>query len=127
MVLNSLVIFTSVSGNTVETLSVLKDAKKQECSNISFSSGGLLETFCKKNNLEFRKIAKNHSPRASFAPYLYSMLKILEDILPIKKNEITNSIKELEKLNKKISSDNLTFNNPALKLAQEISCIHLIY
>jgi len=124
---NSLVIATSVSGNTIETLFALKDAKKQECSTISFSSGGSLETFCKKNNLEYRKIAENHSPRASFASYLYSMLKILEDILPIKKNEITNSIKELEKLNKKISSKNLTIKNPALKLAQEISGIPLIY
>ena len=124
---NSLVIFSSISGNTTETLSALKNVRKQECKTISFSSGGLLETFCKKNNLDHKKIAKNHSPRASFAPYLFSMLKILEDIIPIKKNEIINSIKELEKLNKKISSKNLTSKNPALKLANEISGIPLVY
>jgi len=124
---NSLVIFTSVSGNTVETLSALKDGKKQECKTISFSSGGLLEKFCKENSLEYRKIEKNHSPRASFVSYLYSMLKVLEDIIPINKNEITNSIKELEILNNKISSKNLTSENPAIKLAEEISGIPLIY
>jgi len=124
---NSLVIFTSVSGNTVETLSALKDRKKQECKTISFSSGGLLEKFCKKNSLEYRKIEENHSPRASFVSYLYSMLKVLEDIIPIKKNEIINSIKELEILNNKISSKNLTSKNPAIKLAEEISGIPLIY
>jgi len=124
---NSLVIFTSVSGNTVETLSVLKDTIKQDCKTISFSSGGKLEQFCKENNLEYRKIEKNHSPRASFVSYLYSMLKVLENIIPINKNEINNSIKELEILNDKISSKNLTSKNPALKLAEEISNIPLIY
>ena len=124
---NSLVIFTSVSGNTTETLSALKDVKKEKCNTISFSSGGLLEHFCKKNNFEYRKIEKNHSPRGSFVTYLYSMLKVLEDIIPIKKNEIIDSIKELEILSKKISSKNLTSKNPAIKLAQNISGVPLIY
>lgn len=124
---NSLVVFTSVSGNTIETLSALKDAKNGECNTISFSSGGMVETFCKKNHLEYRKIKQIHSPRASFVPYLYSMLKVLENILPIKKNEIENSINKLEILNKKISSENLTSKNPALSLAKEISGIPLIY
>ena len=124
---NSLVVFTSVSGNTIETLSALKDAKNRECNTISFSSGGKVETFCKKNHLEYRKIKQIHSPRASFVSYLYSMLRVLENILPIKKNEIENSISKLEVLNKKISSKNLTSKNPALRLAKEISGVPLIY
>lgn len=124
---NSLVIVTSVSGNTTETLYALKNARKHGCKTISFSSGGLIETFCKKNHLEYRKIAKDHSPRASFASYLFTMLKILEDVIPIRKNEILNSINKLEKLNKKISSKNLTLKNPALKLANNMSGIPIIY
>ena len=124
---NSLVVFTSVSGNTAETLSAIKDAMEQNYNTISFSSGGSLEKFCIKNNLEFRKIEKIHSPRASFVLYLYSMLKVLENIIPVETNEIMNSIKELEILNNKISSKNLTSKNPAISLAQEISGIPLIY
>ena len=124
---NTLVVFTSVSGNTIETLSALKSAKKQECKSISFSSGGLMKKYCIKNNLEYKMIEKNHSPRASFTSYLYTMLKIFEDIIPIKKNEVSNSIMELKKLNKKISSYNLTEKNPALNLANEITGIPLIY
>jgi glucose/mannose-6-phosphate isomerase len=124
---NSLVVFTSVSGNTAETLSAIKDAIKQNYNTISFSSGGELEKLCIKNNLEFRKIEKIHSPRASFVSYLYSMLKVLGDIIPVEKNEIINSIKELEKLGNKISSKNLTSGNPAINLAQEISGVPLIY
>ena len=124
---NSLIVFISVSGNTIETLSALKDAKNKGYNTISFSAGGIMETFCKKNFLEYRKIKQIQSPRASFVAYLYSMLKVLEKILPIKKNEIETSIRKLEIINKKISSKNLTDNNPALKLANEITGIPLIY
>ena len=124
---NSLVIFTSVSGNTIETITAIKQAKKLNCRSLAFSSGGKLEKFCKKNLLEYRKIEQYHSPRGSFVGYLYSMLRVLENVIPIRKNQIYNSINELEKLNKKISSENLTVKNPALKLANEIKSIPLIY
>ena len=62
----TLVITTSVSGNTAETLSILKSAKQIGCKIITFSSGGKMEEFCNQNNIEFIKIEKYHSPRASF-------------------------------------------------------------
>ena len=40
---NTLVITTSVFGNTVETLSILESASKLNCKIIGFSSGGLME------------------------------------------------------------------------------------
>jgi glucose/mannose-6-phosphate isomerase len=55
------------------------------------------------------------------------MLKILESILPIDKTEIIESIENLEKVSIQISSNNLTDSNQALKLAQEIIEIPLIY
>jgi glucose/mannose-6-phosphate isomerase len=55
------------------------------------------------------------------------MLKILNQIIPINLEDINESINELEKLKKKISSDNLSLDNPAIKLAKEISDIPLIY
>ena len=42
---DSLVIATSVSGNTEETITILNQAKKIGCKIIGFSSGGKLETF----------------------------------------------------------------------------------
>ena len=58
----TLVIATSVSGETKETLTVLEDASKMSCKLIAFSSGGRMEEFCLENNIEFRKIEKVHSP-----------------------------------------------------------------
>ena len=124
---NSLVIVTSVSGNTIEALSILNQAKELDCNLVAFSSGGKIEKFCESNNIEYRKIKQFVSPRASTVSFVYSMLKMLESILPIDKIEIIESIENLEKLNIQISSNNLKDSNQALKLAQEISGIPLIY
>jgi glucose/mannose-6-phosphate isomerase len=123
----TLVVVTSISGNTVETLSVLEAAIKTEAKVIAFSSGGKMEMFCLKNNLEYRKIEMKHSPRVSFPIFLYSMLKILESVLPIKKEDIKESILELEKTMEKIQSKDLSEKNIALNIAKQITEIPLIY
>ena len=86
-----------------------------------------MEKFCSDNKIEFRKISKIHSPRASFTRFLYSMLKILNPIIPIPKKDIFESIEEMEILNQLINSKNLTNSNPSLELANWISGIPLIY
>jgi len=123
----TLVVTTSISGNTVETLSVLDSAKKIGCKIIAFSSGGKMEEFCSQNNIQFRKIQKFHSPRTSFVSFLYSMLQILELIIPVQKEEIENSIAELEKTRNNIFSDNLESANESLSLAMSLNGIPLIY
>jgi glucose/mannose-6-phosphate isomerase len=124
---NTLVVITSISGNTIEVLTTLESATKKDCSVIAFSSGGRMESFCTKNNVEFRKIPQIHSPRASFPSYVYSILKSLNSIIPIKKQEITNSLEKLELVSKEISSENLSDTNPSLNLANWITGIPIIY
>ncbi len=123
----TLVVVTSVSGNTQETFSILNQAKKMNVNIITFSSGGIIEKFCIENKIEYRKLQKYHSPRASFTSFLYGMLKILGPILPIKDTEIYESINELKKMKIKISSKNMTKDNSALELAKWISDIPIIY
>ena len=123
----TLVIATSVSGNTSETLSILKSVKETSANTACFSSGGLMEEYCKNNNIFFQKIPMVHSPRASFPSFLYSILNILEPILPIKSNDIHESLAALEKTKKNIFSGNLTIENKALDLAEftkDIMCIY---
>ena len=85
---NTLVVCTSVSGNTVETISILEQVKKNNLKSISFSSGGRIRNYCEENDLEYRFIKENHSPRASFPTFLYKMLKVLKPMLPIKDSDI---------------------------------------
>ena len=124
---NTLVVTTSVSGNTDETLKVLSLAKEQESKIISFTSGGKMEKYCVKNNIEFQKIPQIHSPRTSFVTFLYSMLKSLETVTNVKKNDILESISFLKKQRVNISYKNLNENNQSLKLANWIKSIPLIY
>ena len=124
---NTLVICTSVSGNTKETLSILENYKNSQAKFVSFSSGGMMEEFCKKNTIKHYKIEKIHSPRASFLSFLYSTLNVLEEIIPINKSEIKESIDFLNQTKNKIDSKNLNTKNEALNLAEWIDKIPIIY
>jgi len=123
----SLVIVTSVSGDTTEALSILKSAHNLGSHVIVFSSGGKTIEYCEKNKITYVIIPQHHSPRASFTSYLYTMLNVLHSTLKIEKEDILESIRELESLGKKINSDNLTEDNPALSLAKWITGIPMIY
>lgn len=123
----TLVICLSSSGNTVETLFVLRSASELGCKIIALASGGKIEEFCKKNQIKFFKIKLIHSPRASLPTLLYSTLKILQNILPIKQAEIYDSIDNLEITRQKICSSNLSTTNPALNMANWIRDIPIIY
>lgn len=124
---NTLVITTSVSGNTAETITILETVFKKKIKSISFASGGIIEEFCEKNGLEFYKIPKFHSPRASLTPFLYSMLNVLDSLLPVKKSEIFESIDKMKVIRENIFSKNLSNENKALNLAEWISDIPVIY
>jgi len=124
---NTLVVVTSVSGNTDESISILRHTKKIQTNFIAFSSGGKMEKFCRNNRIEHRNIQQIHSPRASFSSFLYYMLAILQPLIPIKHGDITESIKQMQKLGRNIASDNISPDNKALELAQWIKGIPIIY
>ena len=124
---HTLVISISTSGDTQETLSVLDSAAKMGSKTLSISSGGQMEQYCLKNNLMHRNIPFIHSPRASLVSFLYSMLKILSSIIPMKQSEIYESLNILDKTGILINSSNLTNSNQSYELSQWISGIPLIY
>lgn len=124
---NTLVITTSISGNTIETLTVLDTARKMRCKVIAFSNGGKMKEYCDRYRLEHKQISAVHSPRASFPIFLYSMLKILHPILPIKKTDVRESIEQISNLGRKINSENISEKNPALTLGKWITDIPVIY
>jgi len=123
----SLVVCTSISGNTIETLSVLDQAKKIGCKIISFSDGGIMEKISNEKNIDYRKIPSFHSPRASFTSFLYSMLRVLNPVLPISNSDIVESIIQMKSLQKLIWSKNISKTNSALKLARWLPKIPIIY
>jgi len=123
----SMVVTTSISGNTEETLTILKEAFETKSKVIAFSDGGLMEDFCQKKKINHQRISMIHSPRASFPTFLYSMIRVFQSFLPIDKNDVKNSLKILEEQKEKISSENLTDQNISLDLALWIKKIPLTY
>ena len=111
---NTIIVTTSISGNTTETLSILDSAEKTNAKIVALSSGGKMEEFCKKRKMDFYKI-------------LYASLNVLEDIVPVKKMDIDESIQSLFNIRKSISSQNLTETNQALQIAQWLENIPVMY
>ena len=124
---NSLIIVTSISGNTAETLSILEAASKINAKIITFSSGGKIKDYSTNHNIKYFFIEQQHSPRASFISFLYAMIKILLELLPLNENDIEESINELEHTYEKINSSNISKDNLALELARNIKKIPVIY
>ena len=123
----TVIIATSVSGNTSETMEIIKLATKTSAKIIGFSSGGKMSSFCRDNNVFYQNIPMIHSPRASFTSFLFSILNILEPILPIRESDIYESIEALEKTKQNIFSGNLSQENQSLKLSEFIKNLICVY
>ena len=124
---NTLVVVTSVSGNTQESLTTLKNSKNSQAKFIVFSSGGMIKEYALKNKMNYQEIKMEHSPRASLPKYIFSMLKTLELVIPVKKSDVLDTISKMEIVRKNIFSNNLNENNTALNLAKWITGIPVLY
>ena len=124
---STLVVTTSISGNTLETISILKNVEKMNAKFVALSSGGIMEKFCMDKKIKYYKIEEEHSPRASFVGFLYSALNILEHTIPVKKTDVSESIESLFNIQKSISSKNLNETNDALQIAEWIKEIPMVY
>ncbi len=123
----TLVVATSISGNTKETLSILDYKSKLDAKFVAISSGGIMKEKCLQNSITYYDIPMIHSPRASFVTFLYSILNIFEGVLPIEKSEVSESLDKINQLQKIINSSNLIEENSALHLAKKINSNPLIY
>jgi len=124
---NTLVVVTSISGNTHEPLSILENSKNSQAKFIVFSSGGMIKEYALKNKMNYQEIKMEHSPRASLPKYIFSMLKTLESVIPVKKSDVLDTISKMEIVRKNISSNNLNENNISLNLAKWIAGIPVLY
>ncbi len=124
---NTLVVVSSISGNTHEPLTILENSKNSQAKFIVFSSGGMIKEYALKNKMSYQEIKMEHSPRASLPKYIFSMLKTLESVIPVKKSDVLDTISKMEIVRKNISSNNLNENNTALNLAKWITGFPVLY
>lgn len=127
----TVVIASSYSGNTEETLFALKVAMAKTSKIFGICSGGQLELELRKNNFPVLKLPSGFQPRAALGFSFFTLLllinKIANCISPDNlKGEIKNLYLHLNEKSKEYSIINET--NPTIKLANELSGkIILIY
>lgn len=115
----TLVIASSYSGNTEETLSALDDALQRKALIAAITTGGMMEDVAKINDIPMITLPTGLQPRAalgySFVPTLMFFDKI--GMISGAADEITHVVSKLEKLREKYIEDNPTLSNPAKRIA----------
>jgi len=101
---NTLVLVTSYSGETEETLSAFLDATTRKCMTVCISSGGALEEFSEKLGVPHLRVPAGMAPRATL-PYLFMpLLIVLEKVGLV--SDVTPEISATIEALKQVSSAN---------------------
>ncbi len=127
---DSLVIGSSYSGNTEETLSAVEDGIKRGARIACFTTGGKLAEIANENNYLLTTLPKGYAPRAalgfSFVPLLFfiSKLGLIKDV----KDDIKELSLGLKSYRDQYGKDTEFDDNPAKRLAQKLyNRIPIIY
>lgn len=84
----TLVIASSYSGDTEETLSAVEQANAKGAAIIAITSGGKLAEFCKKHNYEFILVPGGNPPRTQLAFSIVQLTHIFGELGMIKKDTL---------------------------------------
>jgi glucose/mannose-6-phosphate isomerase len=127
---NTLVIITSYSGDTEESLGAFLDAKKRNCMIYAVSSGGALIEYAEKLKVPFLRVPSGMPPRTAL-PYLFLPLLVIVEktgLVPNVSSEVSEALKVLEQASKTYSPNVLQKSNPAKTLASNIhGLVPIIY
>lgn len=126
----TLVIASSYSGNTEETLSAFEMALKTGARKLVITTGGRLKEMAEANNIPVFQIEYKAQPRAalgfSFIPALGVMQKL--GFIGDKSADVAETVKVLEELSTRLDEKVPLSHNPAKQLAQRLySRLPVIY
>lgn len=118
----TLLIILSYSGNTEETLAVLKDGEKRGARIWVISSGGKLREEAVKKNYPFFLIPGGYQPRAALPLLLGALQKALSraGVIPETEKELSAAVALLQELRRENSWENPFRSNPAKQLAKKL-------
>jgi glucose/mannose-6-phosphate isomerase len=123
---NDLIIASSYSGNTEETISAVETALKKKCNIIVITTGGKLEEIAVKNELPVMKLEKGYQPRYALWINFFTLLKTLQslNLVPNQDSIVKKIISLLKQKGDELSRE----SNKALESAEAlIGFIPVIY
>lgn len=112
----SLVIGSSYSGSTEETLSAMKEAIKRNSTIIGISSGGELIQLCKDHQFDYIRLPGGNPPRTMLAFSLIQLMHILSRAKIIDQN----AIEKAKSCRYLLNSELITIKDEAKRLAQHL-------
>ncbi|MBA4405798.1 bifunctional phosphoglucose/phosphomannose isomerase [bacterium] len=95
----SLVIVSSYSGNTEETISALNQAIERNCQIVCISTGGKVEAIAKKNYIPFGKLLTGFQPRYALWINFFTLIKTLHSLklVPSQTENVQQAIELLKR------------------------------
>ncbi|MEK6757226.1 MAG: bifunctional phosphoglucose/phosphomannose isomerase [Bacteroidota bacterium] len=118
---NSLVIVSSYSGNTEETIAAHRDAIKRNARILCLTSGGTTESLAKEHKQQMVKIPSGFQPRAALG-YLFFPLLVVLTRLGFVKSRTSHTRETIQLLKSKAHAygDPEASDNPPFRLAQRL-------
>jgi glucose/mannose-6-phosphate isomerase len=118
----TLVIASSYSGMTEETLSAFQQSLATPALKLAVTTGGKLKSLCEAQKIPFFTFSYKTSPRAALPFSFFILLGIMQNLgfLPPRKAELDETFAVLEDLNKRIQDSSPQELNPAKALAQKL-------
>jgi len=119
---NTLVIASSYSGNTEETLSAFTKALETQSKKLVIASGGKLKQLAEQDSIPTFLIDYQAPPRAAFPHSLIPLVGIFQKLglLRDKSADLQEAVDILNKLSKDFTETNPLASNPAKQLAAKL-------
>ncbi len=115
----TLLIVSSYSGNTEETLEVFKQGILKKCRIVVITTGGTAGKMANENNIPVVKLKSGLQPRFALGLSFFSLLKIFQELNLI--SDQTEIVKQIISLWKSKAKEFSSEDNKAYKIAVEIS------
>jgi glucose/mannose-6-phosphate isomerase len=116
---DTLVIASSYSGNTSETLSAFGEAVERGCRVVAVTGGGRLADRCRDRGIAVVPVPGGLQPRAALGHLTFAMLGALEAMGVVRSlaADVDEIVRSLEDLAARLAADVPTAANPAKELA----------
>jgi glucose/mannose-6-phosphate isomerase len=118
---NTLVVISSYSGDTEESVSAYVDAVSKDCKILCITSGGMVEQIAAGYNHNLIKIPGGLQPRCAIGYSFFCLLIAFSklNLIKNKSKDITDSVNTIKKLSGVYSSLSEK-NNPAIRIAKKL-------